>query len=80
VSAESGTMVVNDDQDALQHQTRWNAWLEKGEHTDGEASIQRPEHAASATDYPASASAPPTSSNLTVRFCKRGRVQYALQE
>lgn len=30
--AESGTVVVKDDKEAQQQQTRWNAWLEKGEH------------------------------------------------
>lgn len=70
VSQESGTVIVNDDQDALQNQTRWNAWLEKGDHAEGGASIHGAEHTVTSTDYAASAA--PTSSNLTVRSCIEG--------
>ena len=37
---DSGTVVVKDDQEAQQQQTRWNAWLEKGEHTDAGGTLE----------------------------------------
>ena len=37
---ESGTVVVKDDKEAQQQQTRWNAWLEKGEHTDAGGTLE----------------------------------------
>jgi len=58
-SLESGTVVVNDDKEAEQKQTRWNAWLEKGEHTDTGASVD-------GVGQTVASSVAQTSSNFTV--------------